>query len=1527
MMLKKLFSRSSSSLGRDDDGDVVPSGTPPFISDPLQEYGWNKDVASVGELDESYESTRSVDHVNEAFTRRIGDMRATRRRGSRGSGEDNVCHASVMSVTSSVMTPRRSNRDFLEENVDDRSAVTGNGSSGGCGTILPIREVEDRGGVRRTNSGLRRTGSGIRRSNSSGSRGSTGSRGSSRGRKEKENCASVEVGNKETFAQLHGHLSRAEWEDASKIINSLPLPDADGDGSDVHPNDTPPATLLFAAASHADRPLPSTLLRHLLRRIRSSDLGHARDSNGDCVLHLLCRNPYSSYDCIHSVLVAFPGAAATANLSGNLPLHEYIRTTMRTSAGGSARPYVGGILWAMLCVVCGDPQAARCRGSDKDLGPPLHIAVRYAGRAFDGIGGSPAFLGEKKMRGNDPVAMDNIARVFYDLCVAFPEASTESLSDRLLKYGGEEVMNPVKVHSSAMTPYDFFTEHVLDEAMTAGLGPITKELYTIRTDVLSAFTPPGARSGGRKTKRISFLNTSATNITTMLPKSRTADVVVRLYKIMCMDDATSDWTWIKGLPRTDIKNLMKLGGCAPDIRHFQSKESGPILRTAMLCQERYGIMPCACVDMKRSKVPREQGAVLRTDSRRGGALWCTAVDYGGGGSVGRQVSIKFVGDEDEFLREIMCYSHLRCSGLSRCVLPMMNHAADIAPFDPMADLFGAVPSSSPPSSPASSSLPPTSPKTSPTTATSSRRKKKGFLSKRIDRETIMRPLVGKVDIFRRAPVENSTPNRALVHPGAPALNHVIVLAAYKRNLADFMGNGGVLRLGNSFDKMDNARLILGDVAKGLRDMHERGFIHGNLTAQNVACLDGDRFALFNLECSRRFDSSGSCSDNESMDELPSHPSDTAVEYIPVKHLGSTGILPPEMFSRSNNPSEIEALVRVDSRLVLAMRRANAHNNGTVRSRPKFLSHTDGYTYVLRAYSDRIINPEMHARSDPLSACPTFDIWSFGVLVYQICSDGGRTLFPVDGDNELIDADSFRTLCEWDKQVAVSTIYRNVRDPLAADLLGSILPKQSDRLKTMVQVLLHPFFDPRSRADTEIMRKYADRHAHILDRLYSQDEIELDSRERNLQMKLQSENQIKEIEEKTIVLRTATLGKARAEMARILTWMSPGVQSGLFFCPLKICKYLDKDVRTDTPLAAVVLPDVPDTVHSSSVGVMGKVNVAFTNMQDCAALFGVINTKRQVMGEDLFDETVKSMWEHNIQEATARKKNKHMAIDEVVMGTFLDLVGLSVSSRARALNLIASAGQTLKGDYQVVEIDDDGEESVLLSGMGSPARCGSNGLSRVLSNAHSLPEQMKKICRFFSNPLESSAKLAMSATRTWYGLFNNISSQVYLFDEYHQTPIIHPSFGIKINSNLEENKGPPSFPYSVPTTPENFCHWAPVLILGRRPSIFLRRPNAEPLDRYEDQYLQSRKAELAVIRAALNTYKFPGVNEEYFFRDLSEATRPDQMVDIAPLQLIYSLTDPLYDGLHSIAGPENCMIWTTESGLFGIQKESEPQPFL
>jgi len=281
----------------------------------------------------------------------------------------------------------------------------------------------------------------------------------------------------------------------------------------------------------------------------------------------------------------------------------------------------------------------------------------------------------------------------------------------------------------------------------------------------------------------------------------------------------------------------------------------------------------------------------------------------------------------------------------------------------------------------------------------------------------------------------------------------------------------------------------------------------------------------------------------------------------------------------------------------------------------------------------------------------------------------------------------------------------------------------------------------------------------------------------------------------------------------------------------------------------------------------------------------------------------------------------------VMGTFLDLVGLSVSSRTRALNLIASASQTLKGDYQVVEIDDDGEESVLRNGTESPTHSGSNGLSRVSSNILSLPKQMKKLSRFFSNPLESSAKLAMSATRTWYGLFNNNSSQVYLFDEYHQTPIIHPSFGVKINSNSEKNKGPPSFPYSVSTTPENFCSWAPVLILGRRPSIFLRRPNAEPLDRYEDQYMHSRMAELAVVRAALNTYKFPGINEEYFFRDLSEAIEPDQMVDIAPLQLIYSLTDPLYDGLHPIAGPENCMIWTTESGLFGIQKESEPHPFL
>mmetsp|Transcript_22775 Transcript_22775/g.52183 ORF Transcript_22775/g.52183 Transcript_22775/m.52183 type:complete len:740 (+) Transcript_22775:2893-5112(+) len=709
-----------------------------------------------------------------------------------------------------------------------------------------------------------------------------------------------------------------------------------------------------------------------------------------------------------------------------------------------------------------------------------------------------------------------------------------------------------------------------------------------------------------------------------------------------------------------------------------------------------------------------------------------------------------------------------------------------------------------------------------------------------------------------------------------------------------------------------------------------GFIHGNLNPQNVVCVSQNRFAIFNLECSHRFKASTSSSSNGHVATLLTNEKIETVkqgtntsgnlDYMDVESLGCTGIFPPEIITRLNNPNEIDDISSIDARLFMTLYQ-NKQSSDMNKCRTKILYHEDGYAYMLRVQSKHIDDQNLFALTNPLCADPCFDIWSFGVLAYHLCNNVRQSLFPVDVTYNLTDARSHQQLYEWDRYACASKVYRNVDDPLAADMLQTILLKKAERPKSISQVLLHPFFDPKSRSNRAIMQKYADRHRHHLSRLHAQDEMEMHSRADTIQMKIQYEKRLMQIEEEAIALRNATLEKARAEMARILTWMSPTVQATLFFCPYKICKFLDKDVKMDAPLSAVVLPNVPDLGHVEKL--MKGVQAAFTTMQDCAALFGVIHTKRKSMGEDIFDETVRSMWEQNI--VVVSNTNKNESVDDAVISTFLDLIGLSATSRSHALNLIVNSGKTLTGDYQVVEVD-NGEDRSQRDKTGEFHR-----EKRASAALLAASENIKQLSSFFSDPLRSSAKIAMSSVRDWFAFFNKNASQLYLFDDYRQAAHIQPSQVIKMNRNpsivaTNNDTISSSFPHIIPTTPEEFSRWAPTLMFGRRPSIYLRRLNTELLEKYEKQYFQSRLAELAVVKASLDTLSFPGINEEYFWRELWEIIQGTRQFDIAPLQLVYQLVDRNFDGLNPIIGPENCVLWTTEDGLYSIHKESEPTNF-
>jgi diguanylate cyclase (GGDEF)-like protein len=100
----------------------------------------------------------------------------------------------------------------------------------------------------------------------------------------------------------------------------------------------------------------------------------------------------------------------------------------------------------------------------------------------------------------------------------------------------------------------------------------------------------------------------------------------------------------------------------------------------------------------------------------------------------------------------------------------------------------------------------------------------------------------------------------------------------------------------------------------------------------------------------------------------------------------------------------------------------------------------------------------------LLAAKTFDIWSFGVLLYELVS--GRTLFSTTAELSSEDA---ALLSQWDMEHLDKALQSVRSEPLAKDLLCHTLhPYPHERYDDFAMVLAHPFLDVDASAQLVAM---------------------------------------------------------------------------------------------------------------------------------------------------------------------------------------------------------------------------------------------------------------------------------------------------------------------------------------------------------------------------------------------------------------------------------------------------------------------------
>jgi serine/threonine protein kinase len=88
----------------------------------------------------------------------------------------------------------------------------------------------------------------------------------------------------------------------------------------------------------------------------------------------------------------------------------------------------------------------------------------------------------------------------------------------------------------------------------------------------------------------------------------------------------------------------------------------------------------------------------------------------------------------------------------------------------------------------------------------------------------------------------------------------------------------------------------------------------------------------------------------------------------------------------------------------------------------------------------------------LSASPSYDMWSVGVIFFELCTR--EPLFLCDEEDN-IDDDALVSLAQWSNEVKSKKLSK-VFDPHARHLLSQLLQKDPSRRPSARRVLAHPF---------------------------------------------------------------------------------------------------------------------------------------------------------------------------------------------------------------------------------------------------------------------------------------------------------------------------------------------------------------------------------------------------------------------------------------------------------------------------------------
>ncbi|CAJ1967779.1 unnamed protein product [Cylindrotheca closterium] len=247
--------------------------------------------------------------------------------------------------------------------------------------------------------------------------------------------------------------------------------------------------------------------------------------------------------------------------------------------------------------------------------------------------------------------------------------------------------------------------------------------------------------------------------------------------------------------------------------------------------------------------------------------------------------------------------------------------------------------------------------------------------------------------------------------------------------------------------------LMKEIGKAVAHLHKQGLIHGDLKMLNVIRING-HMVLIDMDASAKI----------------------GEDFAGEKY--SSGVIPPEMIYQLANYKEKEKYVSYfqDQNKEEQQKRAPKF---TTRS-PKigyavksFLGHDETTTFEDPETGNTVPKTKRMVTSkgnlpmfEVVGADSSFDVWSFGVLLYTLCSK--HTLFQVNTDDDIFDGNSMRELYHWGQDdLEVESILENsIQDDAAKNLLKKILKRHPKDRPSMNEILLDPFFSGKTTDDVK-----------------------------------------------------------------------------------------------------------------------------------------------------------------------------------------------------------------------------------------------------------------------------------------------------------------------------------------------------------------------------------------------------------------------------------------------------------------------------